>query len=139
MAVIIRNEKDEVMGAKSAKGPWVTDSLEAEALACRTALEFAVDIGLSDIVIEGDCVQVINAIKADRGNLSQLGHVIEDIQVLISGLRWVKVRWVKRSANLVAHSLAWYAKNISNDVIWLEDDPPPTLEPLFHDCLAIME
>ena len=105
MGVSIRNEKDEVMGAKSAKGPWVTDSLKAEALACRTALEFVVDIGLSDIVIEGDCVQVINAIKSDRGNLSRLGHVIEDIQVLISGLRWAEVRWVKRSANLVAHSL----------------------------------
>ena len=97
------------------------------------------DIGLSDIVIEGDCVQAINAIKSDRGNLSRLGHVIEDIQVLISGLRWAEVRWVKRSANLVAHSLARYAKNISNDVIWLEDDPSPALEPLFHDCLTIME
>lgn len=37
MGVIIRNEKGEVMGAKSAKGPRVTDSLEAEVLACRNA------------------------------------------------------------------------------------------------------
>ena len=82
---------------------------------------------------------MINAIKADRSNLSRLGHVFEHIQVLISGLRWAKIHWVKRSANLVAHSLARYAKNILNDVIWLEDDPPPALEPLFHDCLTIME
>ena len=82
---------------------------------------------------------MINAIKADRSNLSRLGHAFKDIQVLISGLRWAEVRWVKRSANLVAHSLARYAKNISNDVIWLEDDPSPALEPLFHDCLTIME
>ena len=70
--------------------------------------------------------------KAFKVNLSRLGHVIEDIQVLISGLRWADVGWVKRSANLVA-------KNISDDVIWLEDSPPPTLESLYHDCLAIME
>ena len=44
------------MGAKLAKGPRVANSLEVETLACRTALEFAVDIGLSNIVIEGDCV-----------------------------------------------------------------------------------
>ena len=88
MGVIIRNEKGKVMGAKSAKGPRVMDSLEVEALACRDAIEFAVDIGLSDIVIEGDCLQVINAIKACKVNLSWLGHVIEDIQVLISSLRW---------------------------------------------------
>ena len=45
MGVIIHNEKGEVMGVKSAKGPRVMDSLEAEALACRDAIEFAVDIG----------------------------------------------------------------------------------------------
>ena len=70
--------------------------------------------------------------KAFKVNLSRLGHVIEDIQVLISGLRCADVGWVKRSANLVA-------KNISDDVIWLEDSPPPALESLYHDCLAIME
>ena len=67
------------MGAKSAKGPRVTDSLEAEVLACCNALEFAMDIGFSNRVIEGDSVQVINAIKASKANLSQLGHVVEDI------------------------------------------------------------
>ena len=45
MGVIIHNEKGKVMGVKSAKGPRVMDSLEAEALACRDAIEFAVDIG----------------------------------------------------------------------------------------------
>ena len=139
MGVIIRNEKGEVMGAMSAKGPRVTDSLEAKALACRKALEFAMDIGFSDIVIEGDCVQVINAIKASKANLSLLGHVVEDIQVLILGLRWAEVRWVKRSANLVTHNLARYAKNISNDVIWLQDSPTSALDSLYHDYLAIME
>ena len=79
MGVIICNEKGEVIGAKSTKGPRVMDSFEAEALACRDAIEFAVDIGLSEIVIEGDCVQVINAIKDCKVNLSRLGHVIEDI------------------------------------------------------------
>ena len=54
-------------------------------------------------------------------------------------LRWAEVHWVNRSANLVAHNLVHYAKNISNDVIWLEDSPPPALESLYHDYLAIME
>ncbi|XP_075640412.1 uncharacterized protein LOC142612181 [Castanea sativa] len=139
IGVIIRNKEGEVMEAMSAKGSRVIDNLEAEVLACRKALEFAVDIGFAEMVIEGDCVQVINAINSSGVNLSRLGHVIEDIQVLTSGLRWTEVRWVKRSANLVAHSLACLAKNISNDVIWLEDSPQPALESLYHDCLAIME
>ena len=139
MGVIIHNKKGEVMGAMSTKGSRVTDSLEAEALAYHNALKFAMDIGFSDIFIEGDCVQVINAIEASKANLPRLGHAVEDIQALISGLRWVEVRWVKRSANLVAHSLARNAKNISNDVIWFEDSSPLALESLYHDYLAIME
>ena len=79
------------MGAMLAKGPGVADSLEAEALACRRALEFAMNIGFSKLVIEGDCVQVINTINSSKANLPRLGHVYEDIQVLISGLRWAEV------------------------------------------------
>lgn len=45
-----------------AKGPAIADSLEAKALACRRALEFTVDIGINELVIEGDCAQVISAL-----------------------------------------------------------------------------
>ena len=62
MGVIIPNEKGEVMAAMSARGPLVNDSLGAEALACHRALDFAVDIGFSDLIIEGDSVHVMNEI-----------------------------------------------------------------------------
>ena len=38
----------------SAKGPPVEDSEKAEILACRRAVEFAIDAGFSELVIEGD-------------------------------------------------------------------------------------
>ena len=41
--MVIRNDKGEVMAALSAKGPPVMDSEEAEVLAGRKALEFALD------------------------------------------------------------------------------------------------
>ncbi|XP_065629010.1 uncharacterized protein LOC136067299 [Quercus suber] len=79
MGVIICKGKGEVIGAMLAKGPGVADSLEAKALACRRALEFAIDIGFTELVIEGDCAQVISAINSNQFNLSSLGHVFEDI------------------------------------------------------------
>ena len=85
MVVIIRNEKGEVMGAMSTRRLWVNDSLEVEALACRRALQFAVGIGLSYLIIEGDSVQVMNAIRSRKANLSWLGHIFKDIQVLGRG------------------------------------------------------
>lgn len=121
------------MGAMSTKGPQVQDSKEAEVLACRRALGFAIDIGFSELVIEGDSAQVLNSIKSSDTNLSRLGHIIVDIQCLVASLQWAKVTMVKRDANFVAHSLVRYAKNLSNDVIWLEDSLPLALEALYYD------
>ena len=42
------------MAAMAAKSPEVFCSEEAELLACRKAIEFAVDTGFSELVIEGD-------------------------------------------------------------------------------------
>ena len=36
-----------------------------------------------------------------------------------------------RSANVVAHSLARYTKHLDEDIVWLEDSPPPALEALY--------
>ena len=44
---VIRNSSGEVMAAMTAKGPAVQDSDKAELLACRKALEFAIDAGFT--------------------------------------------------------------------------------------------
>lgn len=78
---------------------------------------------------------MLNSIKSSDTNLSRLGHIIVDIQCLVASLQWAKVTMVKRDANFVAHSLVRYAKNLANDVIWLEDSLPPALEALYYDSL----
>ena len=40
---------------------------------------------------------------------------------------------------MVAHSLARYAKNLSDEMYWLEDSPPLTVEALYQDSLHINE
>ena len=134
---IIRNEKGEVMAAYAGRGPSVTDSEEAEALACRKAMEFAVDTGFSDLIIEGDNIEVIKAISSARDNGSRLGHIYEDIRCLTASLRDWSTSWVRRNANTVAHSLAQFAREIENEIVWLEDLPPPALEALYSDSLFL--
>ena len=41
------------MAAMSVKGPSVSCSEEAEALACRKALEFVVELSFTEMIIEG--------------------------------------------------------------------------------------
>ncbi|XP_075662919.1 uncharacterized protein LOC142632381 [Castanea sativa] len=65
---IIRNDKGEVMAAMAAKGSSVSSSDEAELLACRKAIEFATDVGFSELVIERDNVNVMKAISSSVTN-----------------------------------------------------------------------
>ena len=63
---IIQNEKGEVMTAMAAKGLEVFRREEAELLACRKAIEFAVDVGFSELVIEGDNSSAMKAISTSK-------------------------------------------------------------------------
>ena len=87
------------MAAYAGRGPPVIDNEEAEALACRKAVEFAVDAGFSDLIIEGDNMEVIRAISLARDNGSRLGHIYEDIRCLAASLRDWSTSWVRRNAN----------------------------------------
>ena len=53
--------------------------------------------------------------------------------MLVAGLRRGSFSFVRRSGNSILHSLAKFAKSISEDVIWMGDPPPLTLEVMFFD------
>ncbi|XP_050241407.1 uncharacterized protein LOC126690344 [Quercus robur] len=139
VGVIIRNCKGEVMAAMTAKGPPVGGSEEAEILACRRALEFAIDAGFTDLIVEGDNAAVMSLLSSSGADLSRLGHIILDIQCLANGIRWVCFSHVKRGANSVAHVLARHAKNVTEEIVWLKDTPPPASEALYYDSLYLNE
>ena len=59
---VIRNEKGKVMAALATKGSAVRDSKEVEVMACRKALEFAIDAGFMEIILEGDSALVMQTV-----------------------------------------------------------------------------
>ena len=133
-----RNEKGEVMAAMTAGGPAIQTGEEAEFLACRRALEFAVDAGFNRLIIEGDNSNVSHAISSSAVNTSLFGNVVDDIRHLIRGLHWAAICCVSRSGNRVAHALAQHARfRLDEDVYWMEDSPPPAIDALYHDLLSI--
>ena len=134
VGAVIRNDMGEVMVSLSARGPQVVDSEEAEVLACRRALELAIDLRFPELVIEGDSASVMKNIAGSWPRLSHLGHLYADIHCLVSGLQSVRFTCVHRDANSVAHSLARYARNVDEDIAWVEDSPPPALEALYWDA-----
>ena len=56
---------------------------------------------------------------------------------MISGLQWTQVLFARKSANIAGHALARYAKDVLDEVVWIEDSPPPTVEALYFDYNSI--
>ncbi|XP_075674994.1 uncharacterized protein LOC142644222 [Castanea sativa] len=134
---VIRNDKGEVMATMSAKGPSVYCSEEAKFLACRKAIEFATDAGFSEFIVEGDNSTVMQAISSPNEDESLMGNVVGDIRQMLRGLHLVNVEFTRRGGNKVAHVLAQYAKDLIDDMYWMEDLPPFAREALYHDANII--
>ena len=103
---IIWNTQGEVMVRMSVKGPFVQNSEEAEALACRKAVIFAMEAGFSEIVLEGDNVTVMKTISDVSSHNSLLRHIYEDIWFYLREMQHVSVSCIRGAGNMVAHSLA---------------------------------
>ena len=127
------------MAAMSAKGLSVTTSDDAEALACRQALEFSIDAGILEQIIAGDNAHVMKIIGSSLPNRSSLGIIIEDVKCLMNGMQNVYVNSIRREGNTVAHGLARFAKYVSEDMYWLEDSPPLVVDELYFDMLNLNE
>ena len=130
---MIRNKKGEVMVAIAERGGVVRDSEEVEVIACCKALEFAIDASFTEIILEGDNAMVMKVISQAQQDFSRLGVIYEDIWCLAVGFRTITYNCVRRSANSVAHALARFARLLDQEIVWLEEDPPPTMDALYLD------
>ena len=113
------------MGAMSKKLLFPLGHLEAEARVAEEGIALARDLGLSEVVIEGDAKIVMSALA----NSDPL-HTPSSIQKLMKGAKFKlqafkswQTRHVHRSCNVAAHMLAKHAYNVLDSLIWVEDTP----------------
>ena len=82
IGVIILDNKGEAIGALSMPIPLSNSIDVLEALACHRALLFAKQIGLRQVVFEGDSTMVIQAVTHGNSKLVEYGLIVEDIKLL---------------------------------------------------------
>lgn len=68
------------MGALSSSIPLAQSVADVEALACLKAVKFALEIGLTRVVFEGDSAVIIGALIQDNGEVARYGNILEDIR-----------------------------------------------------------
>ncbi|XP_075658192.1 uncharacterized protein LOC142628098 [Castanea sativa] len=122
IGVVIRDSHGSAIASLSQQLPRLCQATEIEILVATRALEYATKIGITDAVLEGDSLLVVQAISAATQSLSPLGFLIDDATSFNSFFNELHYSRTK-----VAYNLAWHARNLSNYVVWIEFVPPPSL------------
>ncbi|GMY24903.1 pentatricopeptide repeat-containing protein, mitochondrial [Fagus crenata] len=106
---------------------------EVEALAMQRAVLFVQEIGLSEVVFEGDSSIFIAALYEDRENLSPLGHIVEDIKDLTSSFQFCQWSHTKRVNNEATHLLDFSAIHLDSYRVSLEEILDPIVSVVLRD------
>ena len=97
---------------------------EVESLVAARALLFAGEIGVDNIILEGDSSNVIKALQGEEQSLLASGLLIEDVKLLSGCFSKLLYFHTKRDGNKLAHSLARCVVNVSSFLVWSESIPP---------------
>ncbi|XP_060969924.1 uncharacterized protein LOC133037116 [Cannabis sativa] len=81
------------------------DPTLVETMGVREALSWLKRSPRQQAFVETDCLTVVQAIRSQVKMISLFGIVISECKVLIQELKNVSICFVKRSANMVAHTL----------------------------------
>ena len=95
-----------------------------EVIATKKALQFAKDLGLSSLILEGDSKTTIDKLKRKKSSLIEYGHLLDEAKEVANQMELVKFQYVQRQANKSAHNIARHARHVSEFSMWMEDDPP---------------
>ncbi|CAL5401578.1 unnamed protein product [Camellia sinensis] len=128
VGVVIRNSMGEVMGAMSEQLPFWVDADCAEAFAAAKAIELAKYLGFSDIILEGDSLNIVKALWEDVELLPEYGHLVSQVVGASRLFRSFQVCHVGRMGNMLAHGLAWMARDLDHQLVWMEEVPQALIE-----------
>lgn len=123
ISVVIRDSTGNILGALLERITLPLTVYHIEALACKRAIEFAIENGLQQVVFKGDFATVLNYINVGAPCLAPFGHIIEDSINLTSLLSQCSFSHVRRKGNAIADKLAKLAKFCIVPKVWLEDIP----------------
>ncbi|XP_073051687.1 uncharacterized protein [Primulina eburnea] len=102
-----------------------TPSVEyAELEAMREGLKKVKEFSLQIQEVTSDSLLAVQAVTSPEEDLSYTGAIAHEVRTLLSDLRGIKVNHVRRSANVVAHSIACFAISSPAPFVWdLENLP----------------
>ena len=132
---IIRDAAGMFIACCSTTLPSVEDVSTAEALALKNGLALAIEVGCNRILIESDCLEVIEVMESGGNSIGAAAAIYENITFLCRNLSHVLFSHCPREANSAAHTLASKAEG-TQFTMWHEE-PPDFLLAIIMDDVSV--
>ena len=97
--------------------PQAYEVTEIEAIAACRALEFGLDVGINEAVLEGDWLAIIQALKDGGSSMASVKPPILDALGFSCSFTKLLYSHTKRDGNRLAHSLARHSINVNDYVV----------------------
>lgn len=134
-SVVIRNHAGDFIGACGECFHAVTNAELAEAMAIRSALTFAAEQGMDNIIVASDCLSVVQRIQSQGEDRSMCAPVVHDIKTMVASFQGCAVRHVSRLQNVAAHVLA-RSVELSSRSVWHGVPPECIRETICIDFMS---
>jgi hypothetical protein len=86
IGIIVRDSEGKVYAVASQSLSALLEPVVTKAIAALKAVEFSRNRGLYKIILEGDSLQVVNAVNAAGPNCSTYGQIMANIQAVLHTL-----------------------------------------------------
>ncbi|XP_074290704.1 uncharacterized protein LOC141617410 [Silene latifolia] len=116
--VVCRDDLGAVLWGLTVAREADWDPRYAEAMAVYDGLEEAKRRGIREVVVESDCLQVVDALKERCSGRSLFSLLVDDILLLCSSFQSVVWSHTSRINNSVAHALAHVVPRTIGKTVW---------------------
>ena len=123
VGIVIKDHHRAVVAALSKKIKALLGAIEVEAKAMEEAINFTCDIRIRDCLFQSDSLTVVNAMLRLTDPPSSIANIIAWSYSLLYKFRDVNFSHVVRSGNKAAHTLAQFARGVSDQNAWVEETP----------------
>ncbi|PRQ36219.1 putative ribonuclease H-like domain-containing protein [Rosa chinensis] len=131
---VFRDHEGVVLGGFRHTVMVSSSARHAELLALLLGVQLAIDQHLTLVIVETDCMDLVQAISSSSLDQLELGFLIDDLRNLVHAALDAKVVFGNRQVNLVAHTLAQEAKAGQFSIDFFTNIPPSVEVLIFSDC-----
>ncbi|KAM6553938.1 hypothetical protein CsatB_014700 [Cannabis sativa] len=132
--IVARDDFGKLIEAKTCYKAGTYSAEVVEALGIKEALSWIKSKNWQKVEIETDSLLAVQAIRSDHNMSSIFGLITKDCFELLLSLIDVKLRFVKRPANRVAHAVARHARFTSSCSIFEYNVWPDLKALLYSEC-----